>query len=163
MHDHSTPAPAATRRILLTLAMLAVGLVTILAVRIDALAHGGPHPTPLAQGTIGERISIKTHPQQTTQVTTFQLGFDEARAATPWHSHPGVGVVTINDGTFELTRVVDGACVRATYKPGDVFVDPGDGTVHRLQLVAGDAGKVTATFFTPAGAPVSQPAPALSC
>lgn len=163
MNVTTTTVGAATRRVLLTIAIVAAGLVAVLAVRIDALAHGGPHPSPLASGTTDERIFLKTHPRETSNVTTFQLGFDQAGAATPWHSHPGPGLVTINRGTFELTRVVDGTCVTQTYGPNNVFVDPGDGTVHRLVLTSGE-GAVTATFITPAGSALSNPnVPAPSC
>ena len=155
MNISSSSFSPARRRIALTAAIAAVGLAAVLTVRVDALAHGGPHPTPLASGTTDERIVLKTHPREASNVTTFQLAFDQTGAATPWHSHPGPGLVTINSGTFELTRVVDGACVRQTYGPRDVFLDPGDGSVHRLVLTSAE-GRVTATFITPTGSALSN-------
>lgn len=160
MTVHSTSAPTATRRILLTIAIVAAGLIALLAIRLDAFAHGAPHMTPVAVGTTDDRIVIKTHPKASSTVNTFRLDFDQADAATPWHSHPGQGLVTVTSGTFELTVAGTRGCTTQTLQPGETFFD--SGTVHRLVLKS-TSGSVAATFVTPTGVPLTEPAPAPSC
>lgn len=162
MHAHRTTAPAATRRVLLTVAMLSVGLVAALLAGTDAVRAAGPAKTDEVIGTTTERIAIKTHPLQTSKVNTFTLTFSSPGDATGWHSHPGPGVVTIAQGTYTLERVgKDGCVARTQYSQGDVFLDPGDGTSHRL--VADAPGHVVATFITPEAAALASAAEPASC
>ena len=57
-----------------------------------------------------------------------------ANAPTGWHTHPGPAFVTVVKGSL----VYEDACRRATYVPGQGFVDRGFGHVHRA--IAGADG-----------------------
>lgn len=153
MHVHTATATTATRRVVLTAAVALLGLLALLAGRADA-THGAVHPTLLGQGTTADRLVIKTHPHQTSDVRTLRLDFDEA-VTTGWHTHPGPGIVTITSGTFLLQRAEQTGCTERALRAGDVFLD--DGTPHTL--TATSAGSVLVTIVTPEGAPVSSPAP----
>lgn len=45
-----------------------------------------------------------------------------------WHTHPGPVIVSVAQGSLELTNERD--CVTRTYEAGQAFIDPGDGNVH---------------------------------
>jgi quercetin dioxygenase-like cupin family protein len=55
-------------------------------------------------------------------------------APTGWHTHPGPAFVTVVKGSLTY----EDACRRATYGPGQGFVDRGFGHVHRA--IAGPEG-----------------------
>lgn len=57
-----------------------------------------------------------------------------ANVPTGWHTHPGPAFVTVVKGALTY----EDACSRATYGPGQGFVDRGFGHVHRA--IAGPAG-----------------------
>jgi quercetin dioxygenase-like cupin family protein len=57
-----------------------------------------------------------------------------ANAPTGWHTHPGPAFVTVVKGSLTY----EDACSRATYGPGQGFVDRGFGHVHRA--IAGPDG-----------------------
>ena len=151
-----------TRRMLITAGVVVLALVALLTVRLDAVAHGGPAVTPIASGSTADRIVLKTHPNDTSRVSTFRLSFDHADAATPWHRHPGPGLVTITEGVFELTVVGPTGCSTRTLRAGDAFVDGGDGAVHRLVLTSA-TGAAVATFVTPVGEKLSEVTPEPDC
>ena len=57
-----------------------------------------------------------------------------ANAPTGWHTHPGPAFVQVVKGALTY----EDACVRATYGPGQGFLDRGFGHVHRA--IAGPDG-----------------------
>jgi quercetin dioxygenase-like cupin family protein len=57
-----------------------------------------------------------------------------ANAPTGWHTHPGPAFVQVVKGALTY----EDACARATYGPGQGFVDRGFGHVHRA--IAGNDG-----------------------
>jgi quercetin dioxygenase-like cupin family protein len=57
-----------------------------------------------------------------------------ANAPTGWHTHPGPAFVQVVKGALTY----EDACTRATYGPGQGFVDRGFGHVHRA--IAGPEG-----------------------
>lgn|GEM_PF-4551226 len=59
-------------------------------------------------------------------------------AATAWHTHPGVGMVTVVRGALTYEDAGANRCRRTTYPAGKGFVDPGIGHVHRA--IAGPEG-----------------------
>jgi quercetin dioxygenase-like cupin family protein len=61
-----------------------------------------------------------------------------ANASTPWHTHPGTAFVTVVDGALTYQFAHANECHSTTYTPGNGFVDPGHGHVHRA--IAGPAG-----------------------
>jgi quercetin dioxygenase-like cupin family protein len=61
-----------------------------------------------------------------------------ANAATPWHTHPGPGIVSIVAGSLTYEDEKANGCRRQTFGAGEGFVDRGFGHVHRA--VAGADG-----------------------
>jgi quercetin dioxygenase-like cupin family protein len=69
-----------------------------------------------------------------------------ANAPTGWHTHPGPAFVTVVKGALTY----EDACGRATYGPGQGFVDRGFGHVHRA--IAGPKGvDFYVTYVLPPG------------
>jgi quercetin dioxygenase-like cupin family protein len=62
----------------------------------------------------------------------------DANVATSWHTHPGMAIVTVVDGSLTYQDAKSGACRNREYGQGHGFVDPGFGHVHRA--IAGPSG-----------------------
>lgn len=77
----------------------------------------------------------------------------------PWHSHPGLVMVAIQQG--ELVFVYADDCVRRPYPAGTAFVDPGFGNVHYAFNPTGGETVLIATFLgIPPTGPVTNVVPA---
>jgi quercetin dioxygenase-like cupin family protein len=75
----------------------------------------------------------------------------------PWHSHPGLVMVSVTQGS--LTFVYADDCVPRQYPAGTSFVDPGFGTVHYAFNPTNAETIIVATFLgvPPAPAPLTNP------
>jgi hypothetical protein len=74
----------------------------------------------------------------------------------PWHSHPGLVLVTITQG--ELVFVYADDCIERPYPVGTAFVDPGFGNVHYAFNPTGEETVLVATFLgVPATGPLTIP------
>jgi quercetin dioxygenase-like cupin family protein len=74
----------------------------------------------------------------------------------PWHSHPGLVMVTITQG--ELVFVYANDCIKRQYPQGTAFVDPGLGNVHYAFNPTGGETVLVATFLgVPATGPLTIP------
>lgn len=74
----------------------------------------------------------------------------------PWHSHPGLVMVTITEG--ELIFVYGDDCVERGYPAGTAFVDPGFGNIHYAFNRTGGETVLVATFLgVPATGPLTLP------
>ena len=72
-----------------------------------------------------------------TEITIQHVKLDPD-AATGWHTHPGPGIVAIQQGSLTYEDQPFRKCRRTTYEAGHGFVDQGFGHVHRA--VAGPDG-----------------------
>jgi quercetin dioxygenase-like cupin family protein len=74
----------------------------------------------------------------------------------PWHSHPGVVMVSVTQG--ELVFVYADDCVQRRYPAGTAFVDPGFGNVHYAFNPTAGETIIVATFLgvPPAPAPLTN-------
>jgi hypothetical protein len=74
----------------------------------------------------------------------------------PWHSHPGVVMVSVTQGHLNFVYADD--CVTRPYPAGTAFVDPGFGSVHYAFNPTGGETVVVATFLgvPPAPAPLTN-------
>ena len=80
-----------------------------------------------------------------------------------WHTHPGPSFGIVERGFVKITRVTKDGCVSTTYGPGDAYYEVA-GEVHRATVIAPDtAVEYKARFYTPAGQPFGNPAPAPAC
>ncbi len=73
----------------------------------------------------------------------------DAGAESGWHVHPGLSIVTMVDGTVEVTWERD--CEPRTYEAGDAWIDPG--VVHKAD--SDDGAFAYVTFL---GIPDGEPA-----
>ena len=74
----------------------------------------------------------------------------------PWHSHPGLVMVTITQG--DLVFVYADDCLERRYPQGTAFVDPGFGNVHYAFNPTGGETVLVATFVgVPATGPLTLP------
>jgi quercetin dioxygenase-like cupin family protein len=72
--------------------------------------------------------------------------------ATPWHTHPGLVMVTVLKG--ELTFTYQGATT--VYREGESFVEE-LGRLAQARNASAAPTRVMATYLLPAGAPLSHP------
>jgi hypothetical protein len=75
----------------------------------------------------------------------------------PWHSHPGVVLVSVTEG--ELVFVYADDCIQRRYPVGTAFVDPGFGNIHYAFNPTAGETVVVATFLgVPPTGPLTLPA-----
>jgi quercetin dioxygenase-like cupin family protein len=110
-----------------------------------------PPPRPFVSYQFRTDVQPMTDPFDVVQlVQDFEPG-----AATPFHTHPGVVVVTVLEG--ENTFSVNG--VEKVYKAGESFVEvPGE--VYQARNATTARMSVMASFLIPKGAPLSMAHPA---
>jgi hypothetical protein len=74
----------------------------------------------------------------------------------PWHSHPGLVMVSITQG--ELVFVYGDDCIQRPYPTGTTFVDPGFGNIHYAFNPTASETVVVATFLgVPPTGPLTLP------
>ena len=74
----------------------------------------------------------------------------------PWHSHPGLVMVTITQGNLVFVHADD--CIERPYPAGTAFVDPGFGNVHYAFNPTGGETVLVATFLgVPPTGPLTLP------
>jgi len=128
-------------------------MVTYLLPKDAPLSNPVPgDTTPLPRPFVSYQFRTDVQPM-TDPFDVVQLVQDfEPGAATPFHTHPGIVVVTVLEG--ELTFNRQGA--DTVYKAGESFVE-----VPNEVVQARDAGSmrtsVMASFLIPPGAPLSTP------
>jgi quercetin dioxygenase-like cupin family protein len=110
-----------------------------------------PAPRPFVSYQFKTDVQPMTDPFDVVQlVQDFAPG-----AATPFHMHPGIVVVTVVSG--ELTFWVNG--VEKVFKEGESFVEVPN-QVARAHNAGTTTTRVIGSFLIPAGAPLSNPQPA---
>jgi hypothetical protein len=74
----------------------------------------------------------------------------------PWHSHPGLVMVSVTQG--DLVFVYADDCIQRRYPMGTAFVDPGFGNVHYAFNPTGGETVIVATFLgVPGAGPLTLP------
>lgn len=77
-------------------------------------------------------------------------------ARFPWHSHPGLVMVSITQG--DLVFVYADDCIERPYAEGTAFVDPGFGNIHyAYNPTAGETIVVATLLGAPATGPLTLP------
>lgn len=139
-------------------ALVAAPLAGIVAVAAAVTLAGGASATPgsgvsgatLAEGTVAERVHIRSHGNEQTDVLVQELRIAPG-GTTGWHSHPGAAIVVIESGTFTVRSQHGNTCVSEVYGSGDAFVDPGRGHRHIGTNLGTEDVVVTVTYLLPAG------------
>lgn len=116
----------------------------------SATPGAGISGVTLASGTVAERVHLRSHGNEQTDVLVQELTIAPG-GTSGWHTHPGPAVVVVESGVFTLRSERANACVNEQYGPGQAFVDPGHGHRH-LGLNLGDEPVVvTVIYLLPAG------------
>jgi quercetin dioxygenase-like cupin family protein len=123
------------------------------------LPSGAPlsHPeagdtTPLPRPSVSYQFKTDVAPM-TESFDVVQQGLEFAPgAATPWHSHPGLVMVSVLTG--ELTFTYQGATT--VYREGESFVEA-PGVLAQARNASAASTRVMASYLLPAGAPLSNP------
>jgi hypothetical protein len=99
------------------------------------------------------KLQIKDRTDLVTQTVTYG-----AHASSGWHSHIGLVLVTVKDGT--VTRYLSD-CLGQTFNAGDVFVETSEMGPLVLRNETDAPAHIAATYVTPAPAVlrVDQPNP----
>ncbi len=119
--------------------------------------------TPLARGTVAERIKVHTDEVKLQTKGPIDIFVNQLTIQpgghTGWHSHPGPNLVVVKQGTVVS---YDANCAARTLTAGQAFVDPGEGHVHIMRNVGTVPAVLLVTALMPVGAQlrIDEPAPA---
>jgi quercetin dioxygenase-like cupin family protein len=109
-------------------------------------------PAPTLRPTTSYQFKTDVAPMtEPFEVVQQELEFAPG-AATPWHTHPGLVMVTVLKG--ELTFTYQGATT--VYREGESFVEAA-GVVAQARNASAAPTRVMASYLLPAGAPLSNP------
>jgi quercetin dioxygenase-like cupin family protein len=112
----------------------------------------GGDTTPLPRPTVSYQFKTDVAPM-TASFDVVQQGLEFAPgAATPWHTHPGLVMVTVLAG--ELTFTYRGATT--VYREGESFIEE-PGQLAQARNASGSPTRVMASYLLPAGQPLSHP------
>ncbi len=132
-----------------------------------ALATASPTVTPAAHvmgANLAEEVKmhadgIKFKTKGPTAVSVLTLTVDPG-ATTGWHSHPGLAIIAVSEGTGTL-RFAD--CSERTYSAGSAFVETGDDRPTEFVNETSSPVVLTVTFLAPRGANIIREEIGPSC
>lgn len=102
----------------------------------------------LAEDVKMDADGVKLRTKGPTAVSVLTLTVDPG-GTTGWHSHPGLAVIAVTEGTGTL-RFAD--CSEKTYSAGSAFVETGDDRPTEFLNQTSSPVVVTVTFLAPRGA-----------
>ena len=140
----------------LGLALVAVAIGSLLTFSGVALATmpSGLLMEPLARGTIGQRVRVKTDnvklsTKAPVDVFTQRITI-HPNGDTGWHSHPGPVLVALERGTVIS---YESNCRPRAYSAGQGFVDPSN-RVHTMRNLGSQPAVLYITALLPPGTPL---------
>lgn len=95
-----------------------------------------------------DRIKFQTKDPVDVSVLTLTVA---PGGTTGWHSHPGLGVIAVTEGTGRL-QFAD--CSSKKYSEGEAFVEDGDDRPTAFRNETSSPVVLTVSFIAPKGAPV---------
>lgn len=137
---------------------LFIGLAAILAVFVGTALAAPPTPTIefVARGTVGpidaKNSGVEVEREGSADHVVAKINFPPG-SSIPWHTHPGVVLVTVASGKFQL---IHEDCEREVLKAGDSFYEADD--VH----YARNPGKVDTVVYATWIIPTKTPADGLT-
>lgn len=93
-----------------------------------------------------DRIKFQTKDPAEVSVVTIIL---EPGGTTGWHSHPGLAVIAVSEGTGVLYSA---DCSSQPYSAGEAFVEAGDDPPTVFRNESAQPVTLTVTFVSPQGA-----------
>jgi quercetin dioxygenase-like cupin family protein len=150
------------KRLIALAALLAAG--TGVGVALATAPSGTRTVDYAATGATADRMHVdsdhvKLQTKGATDVVTQAITYG-AGASSGWHSHVGIVIVTVKDGT--VTRYLSD-CLGQSFHAGDVFTETSDLGSMVLRNETAVPAHVSATFITsppvPANLRIDQPNP----
>jgi len=144
------------RRSALALTIAAVSSLAIAAAIAAATPPAGVTPvTHVAGATLPDDVKvnadkIKFRTKAPTDVSVLTLTI-EPGGTTGWHSHPGLAVIAVTEGTGTLYF---SDCSSKTFAAGQAFVENGDDRPTVFRNETSLPVVVTVTFVAPKGAAI---------
>ena len=153
------------KRVALVASVAAVGVATIaVGAALGTPASGITATVHVPRATLAEpvhvnadRIKFQTKAAADVSVVTLRMA---PGATTGWHSHPGLVLIAVSEGTGTL---YESDCSSRTYSAGEVFVETGDDAPGVLRNESGGDLVITVTFVAPQGAAFRIDAPNPGC
>jgi quercetin dioxygenase-like cupin family protein len=102
---------------------------------------------------------VKFQTKVPTDVSVVTLILDPG-ATTGWHSHPGLAVIAVAEGTGKLYSA---DCSARPYSAGEAFVEAGDDTPTVFRNESASPVVLTVTFIAPQGSALSHGAADPGC
>lgn len=138
---------------LLVIAIAALAPLTAVGVAF-ATPPSGATPTPHVIGAglpdgvnvNADRIKFQTKDPADVSVVTLSI---EPGGTTGWHSHPGIALITVAEGTGKLYAA---DCTSETFQAGQAFVETGDDPPTVFRNESAEPVVLTVTFVSPRGA-----------
>jgi quercetin dioxygenase-like cupin family protein len=161
-----TDAPGSTtgrvKKLILLVGVIAVGASVAVGVALATAPSGTRTVDYQANGTIpdavhynvdGVKLQVKGPTDAVTQTITYG-----PHSSSGWHSHIGIVLVTVKDGSVTLYQ---SDCLGRTFNAGDVFVENSEMGSLVLRNETDAPAHIAATFVTPSPAVlrVDQPNP----
>lgn len=139
--------------VIATAALVSVPLAVGIAV---ATPPSGVTPTAHVVGAVlpdrvnvnADRIRLQTKEPVEVSVVTLSV---EPGGTTGWHSHPGLAVIAVAEGTGKLYSA---DCSSQTFHAGQAFVETGDDRPTDFRNESAEPVVLTVTFLAPQGAPL---------
>ena len=145
--------------------LLAYAAIPFAAVGIaSATAPDGVSPeahvvgAQLADGLRTNADGVKFQTKVPTDVSVLTLTI-EPGGTTGWHSHPGLAIIAVAEGTGKLYFA---DCSAQTYEAGQAFVEDGDDAPTVFRNEGTSPVVLTVSFVAPSGESIirDEPAPA---
>ena len=112
---------------------------------ITATAHVPRATLADAVHVNADRIKFQTKGPADVSVVTLRMA---PGATTGWHSHPGLVLIAVTEGTGTLYAA---DCSSRTYSAGEVFIETGDDAPRVLRNETASEVVITVTFVAPQG------------
>lgn len=95
--------------------------------------------------------------QDTNNVRMRVQHFSTSNFDSGWHTHPGVVIVQVEQGSLSYTGA---NCIKKTYAAGDTFIEIPN---TAARVVGVGYARFTGTFIIGHGDPLSRPTAAVTC
>ncbi len=99
---------------------------------------------------------IKLQTKRRTEASVLTLTVDPG-GSTGWHTHPGLAIISVSEGTGTLYTT---DCTAQEFGTGEAFIETGDDEATLFRNEGSTPVVLTVTFIAPRGAAIIRDAPA---
>ena len=145
---------AALSAFILVPSAAAVGIASATDPSIGVVAHVDKAQLPDDIRSNADGVKFQT--KVPTEATVLTLTVDPG-ASTGWHTHPGLAIISVTEGTGTLYST---DCSSQEFDAGEAFIEDGDDAPTLFLNEGITPAVLTVTFIAPRSADIIQPAPA---